>query len=301
MKKLFFIILLLPCLFVSAQDEKETDTEEIPEKPRKEKGFQAGFFAGTYFPNKNSSDLYDGYGLDAEGNKNNFTNSAMNVQINVINGGNNGQPDRIAEALKVQHGEWFFSESDMPVNLKYLVAFSAGANLRYAFSKQSSLILNANTSRLTVNGNFTIVTQTLNNGNQQPQQIRTFPIIGTEQRLLMQFGYQHIFGDNDKMNFFAEGGLNITMAKMMRNQANINGLVLDLMGIYYLNAFTPYNTNYRSGVGSGAFAGLGLNITVGNKWVLQFVYSPTYELVKLGAAPKHTLNHAFGVRGYYCF
>lgn len=293
------IILFFLSQISFAQDS--TDVEDAPQKPRKEKGLQVGFFAGTYYANKNTSSLYDGYGLDASGNRNDFVHSAMYQQIMVYNGGYNGQIDRIALALNVQHGEWFFSESDMPVNLRYNLAFMAGGGIRYAFNKKSSLLLNANTSKLTVNGDFTIVTQTQSSsGNNQPQQIRTFALVGGEQRLLMQLGYQHILGDNDKLNFFVEGGANVTMVKFLKNQINVNGLVMDLTSIYYAYNYSAYRTKYLRGVGLGAYAGAGLNISVG-KWVVQFVYNPIYEYVKLGAEPKHVLNHAFGVRGYFCF
>jgi len=303
LKILFSFIFLFLGFFSSySQDSTAVSDDEAAPKPRKEKGFQAGFFAGTYFANKYSSSLYDGYGLDANGNKNEFIRSAMYTQIVVLNGGYySGQPDRIAQALNVQPGEWSFTESDMPVNLKYGIAFMVGADLRYAFNKKSAIILNANTAKLTVNGNFTIVTQTLNNGNAQPAQIKTFPLVGGEQRLLLQLGYQHILGDNDKMNFFVEGGVNVTMAKFIKNQINVNGLVMDLSNIYYSYNFSAYRTKYLTGVGIGGFAGLGANISIGNKWLMQLVYNPSYEYLKLGIDPKHTLNHAFGVRGYYTF
>ncbi len=300
-KQTFLLILIL---FTSSYSfsQDTTDVDDKPARPRKQKGFQMGFFAGTYFANKYTSSLYDGYGLDANGNKNDFYNSAMYRQIVLINGGYyNGQPDRIAQALNVQHNEWSFGYGDMPVNLKYNIAFMVGANIRYAFNKQSSILLNANTSKLTVNGDFTIETQTLINGNQQPVQIKTFSIIGGEQRLLLQLGYQQIFGDDEKLNFFAEGGLNVTMAKLIKNQINVNGLIMDLTNIYYAYNYTAYRNKYLTGVGVGAFAGIGMNINLGSKWLVQFLYSPSYEFVKLGVAPKFTLNHAFGVRGYFLF
>lgn len=300
MRKYLYIFFCMLSVLAVAQDEKDNEEDE-PEKPRKEKGFQLGFFAGTYFANKYSSGLYDGYGLDVNGNRNNFWNSPMYYQIVVINGGNNGQPDRIAERLGVQHGEWSFNETDMPVNLKYNIAFNVGANMRFAADKTSSFILNFNTAKLTVNGNFTIVTQTLSGGNQQPAQVKTFPLIGGEQRLMIQLGYQHIFGENDKMNFFFEGGVNVTMAKFTKNQINVNGLLMDLSYIYYNANMGGFRSKFLTGVGTGAFAGLGVNLNLGARWIIQFLYSPSYEYIKLGINPKRSLNHAFGVRGYYTF
>jgi hypothetical protein len=306
MKALFRLILLILILFSSrlsfSQDSTSVAEDESSSKPRKEKGFQVGFFAGTYFANKYTSGLYDGYGLDANGNKNDFAHSAMYTQIVLINGGYySSQPDRIAQYLGVQHGEWFFTQDDMPVNLKYQIAFMVGVNLRYSFNAKSAIILNANTSKLLVNGDFTIVTQTLNNGNAQPQQVKTFSLAGGEQRLLMQLGYQHILGGDDKMNLFIEGGANVTMAKVIKNQINVNGFVMDLTYMYSYPGYAGLRSKYLYGVGVGAFAGIGANISVGSKWTMQFVYQPTYEMVKLGPDPKLKLNHAFGVRGYYTF
>lgn len=305
MRKKHYVLVFLCCqaLLAFSQDTTSVSDDDAPQRPRKEKGFQLGFFAGTYFANKYTSSLYDGYGLDANGQRNDFWHSAMYTQIVLVNGGYySGQPDRIAQALNVQHGEWSFGESDMPVNLKYNIAFMAGANLRFAFDKRRAILLNANTSKLTTNSDFTIETQTLSSsGNQQPQQVRTFSIAGAEQRLLMQLGYQQIFGDNDKLNFFAEGGVNVTMAKFIKNQINVNGFVMDLTSIYYSYNWSAYRSKFLTGVGLGAFAGLGANISLGSKWLMQFVYNPSYELVKLGANYKYTLNHAFGVRGYYTF
>jgi len=296
---LIFISLSIP---VFSQDTSSVSDEDVAPKPPKEKGFQAGFFAGTYFPNKHTTSLYDGYGLDGNGNKNSFFNSSMYKQIVLTNGGYySGLPDRIAEALNVQHGEWSFGPDDMPINLKYNIAFMVGFNMRYAFNRESSLLINVNSSKLTINGDFTIVTQTYINGNQQPQQIKTFGLVGGEQRLLSQLGYQHILGDNDKLNFFVEGGVNVTMAKLTRNQISVNSLVMDLNSYYFFQGSEAFRKKYLSGVGIGAFAGLGMNISIGNMWVVQLLYSPTYEKVRLGAEPKFTLNHAFGVRGYYCF
>lgn len=299
MNKPCFIILFF--FVASAYSQDTLSDEESEPKPRKEKGFQAGFFAGTYLANKYTSTLYDGYGLDVNGNKNTFYNSALYTQIVVVNGGYNGQPDRIAEALGVQHGEWSFSESDMPVNLKYAIAFMAGGSLRYQINEQSSFLLNANTSKLTVNGEFTIVTQTISNGSLQPQQIRTCALAGSEQRVLLQFGYQHMLNEDAKVSPFMEYGLNVTMSKFIRNLANVNGLLLDLSYNYLYPRGSAERSQYLSGVGLGAYAVLGINFNLGSRWLMQFAYSPTYEQIKLGADPKRKVNHAFGVRGYYTF
>lgn len=295
------VLILFSYTLSFAQDTTSVSDDDGSSQSRKKKGFQAGFFAGTYFANKHTSTLFDGYGLDANGNKNDFAHSAMYQQIVVYNGGYYGQTDRIALALGVQHGEWSFSESDMPVNLRYGIAFMAGGSVRYQINEQSALLINANTSKLTVNGDFTIVTQTLSNGNQQPQQIKTFALAGVEQRVLLQLGYQHMLNEDAKVSPFFEYGLNVTMAKFIRNQINVNNFVMDLTYNYAYPTAGGQRSRYLTGVGIGGYGALGINFNLGHRWLMQFLYSPSYEKVKLGAEPKYYLNHAFGVRGYYTF
>ena len=62
-----------------AQDETEADNNEISFKGAK--GFHVGFYIGAFFPNKKSTVVYDGYGYDGYGNKNDFTSSFMYRKI----------------------------------------------------------------------------------------------------------------------------------------------------------------------------------------------------------------------------
>ena len=268
------------------------------------KGFHIGLFTGTLFANKYTSSLYDGYGFDPDGNKNIFQNSFMNRRINIENGGYYGGPDRIAQALGVNHSDWSFSETDMSTNLKYNVAFMVGFNSRYCFNNKDAIIFNVNGSKLTLNGNFTI---TINNPYGGQPAIRTCSIIGGEQRLLMQIGYQRIMGDNDKFNFFMEGGFTLSLAKYLSNQINITGtnaansLTLDLSGYYSQPLYNSFRAKGLTGVGPGLFAGMGINMSISPKWTIQLLYQPSYELINIGDNPKHKLQNALGLRAYYNF
>lgn len=308
-----------PCRFFSAsllifflfstncfpRDEEKSNSQ----KNKNEKGFHAGLHLGAFFANQYTSKLYDGYGYDADGKKNDFWNadveksSFMYRKIIWEHGGGNGQPDLIAQALGVNPGEWKFDESDMPQNMKYNPAFLIGLQMNFGFTKKDALLLNVNTSQLKLSGNFTIVVTNPLIGPQQPgyEDIRTFSITGGEQRLMFQLGYRRILGDMEEsvLNFFIEGGATVNMTKFLRNQVKINNFQIDL-SYYYTEPYYPtYRANYLHGVGVGGFAGFGLNLTANPKWTLQLLYNPTFEKINIGEDPKLTLQNAIGVRAFY--
>ena len=123
-------------------------------------------------------------------------------------GGGYGQTDYVAQALGVAPGDWTFNESDMPTNMHYNTAVLVGLNIRYSVDKRNSILINLNGSKITANGNFTI--STTNNAapiGTIPRNIHTFGIRGLEQRLLLQFGYQHLFGQDEKIPFLLQRSL----------------------------------------------------------------------------------------------
>jgi hypothetical protein len=301
MNRIFTIIIFL---FISissvfSQDTDEYDSDGVLKSDIKSKGLHLGLYIGSYFANKYTAKLYDGYGFDVDGNRNSFENSFMYHKIVLEYGGGYGQPDYIATALNVQHGEWAFSESDMPINMKYSPAFLLGLQGRYSVDKNNAILLNVNASQLNITGNFTITTTPPTNSTQINKSIKTFAIKGVEQRMMFQMGYQRIFGDDDKINLFAEGGLHVTLAKFDHNVILINDLLIDLTSYYYQPGFNAYAVQKPIGFGFGAFAGIGVNLNMNSKFRVQFLYNPTYEGINIGPDPKLKLQHSIGLRFYY--
>jgi hypothetical protein len=292
------LLLLLNCKTQFAQAGGSDDSDNHA-KGKTGKGFHFGLFVGSLFANKYTANLYDGYGIDADGFKHDFTSSDMNRKINFEYGGGNGLPDRIAPALNCNPGEWTFDQTDMPVNMKYTPAISVGLEMRYGMTSRDAIILNANGTKLTATGDFTIVVNQPQIGIVVPNSIRTFPIIGGEQRLVLQLGYQRILGDNDKLNCFLEGGATFSMAKFDQNIININGLVIDLSTYYNTLGNVEYHAKNLTGVGFGAFAGFGINLAMSPKWTVQLVYDPSLEKINIGQGPEYTLQHSVGLRAYY--
>ena len=294
---LFFLLLSMCSVF--AQDNDTPDVSALP--PRKSK-FLTGVYVGSYFANKHTASTYNGYGFDVDGNRNSFLNSFMYQKIvNEYGGRATQQYDYIADALGVDQNQWTFAESDMPVNMRYIPGIMLGLNLKLPVDRKSALVLNINASRLNLEGNFTITTlrpptaNPFNNNN-----INTFAIRGSEQRLLIQLGFQRVFGEPDKLNFFGELGFVGTLAKFDKNMIYINNLEIDLT--YYLNQTlyaAPGPTRRPLGFGVGAFAALGLNFDINPKFIVQILYSPSQERVNIGVNPTLKMQHGVGFRAYY--
>ena len=264
-----------------------------------ERGFHVGFSLGALFANNATASLYDGYGFDRDGRRNDFSHSFMYEKIVNQYGGGYNQPDQIAVALNVNPGEWKFDESDMPLNMNYNVAFQVGFQSRYNLNKKEALLLNLVASKLSITGNFTITTTNSQQFGALSGNIRTFPINGGEQRLVIQTGYQRILGDDPTFNLFIEAGPSLTLVKFDKNQVKINNLLIDLTSGYSQPNLTQSGARVLTGVGLGAFAGIGINVNTNSKWTLQVLYSPSYELINIGEGPAYNLQNAAGLRAYY--
>jgi hypothetical protein len=301
--KAIYLFLLLVCSMNAISQDTQDDNDNTTQQPvLAKKSFRMGLVIGSYFANQYTASMYDGYGFDIDGNKNNWDNSLMNQKINMQYGGYgySGQTDQIAQALNVDYHTWTFSPSDMPTNMRYSPAIMVGLNCIYSVDVKNAILLNVNLANLIANGNFVIITPQPANSTQINDRIKIFSIRGKEQRMMLQFGYQHLFGESDKINFLLEGGLNATLAKFSSNEILVNTLKIDLIS-YYNNAFYSSALVYRKpvGIGMGAFAGMGVNLNMNPKFTLQIVYSPSYEKINIGVAPRLRLQNSIGLRVYY--
>lgn len=312
--KYFFLIIGLLASFTKLEAQEYEPSERdttgqsafIPHK-----GFHAGLFVGAFWANKYTAYLYDGYGFDQNGQRNTFNNSILYNQIVNVYGGANGGVDYIAQLLNVNHSDWYFNEQDMPTNLRYTTTYLVGLNTRYQINKKASITLNINGSRLTVNGKFTISSTNSSNfgsGSASQSKLHQFTILGAEQRLMFQLGYQRILGKNEKLNFMVEGGLNFILSKAQKNQAILNSedqnnsqnnITIDLMSIYNQSPYNYYSAKYLVGGGIGAFGGIGFNLNINPRYTIQLLYNPSYDRVSLGYNPKFKMQHGFGLRVYY--
>jgi hypothetical protein len=308
---LITLLLSFSSSYKAQEDETEnTDTNTV-QRVYKTKGFHAGLYVGAFWANRNTAYIYDGYGFDINGQRNTFANSILYDQIVNVYGGANGGVDYIAQLLNVNHSDWNFTEQDMPINLRYTTTYLVGLNTRYQINKKASITLNINGSKLVVNVKFTIrsanANSGLNNANSSQSTLNQFTIIGAEQRLMFQLGYQRVLGNNEKLNFMIEGGLNVILSKAQKNQAILNtdvnsgqnNITIDLMNLYSQPPYNYYSAKYLVGGGIGAFGGIGLHLTINPKYTIQLLYNPSYDRISLGYNPKFKLQHGVGLRFYY--
>lgn len=116
---------------------------------------------------------------------------------------------------------------------------------------------------------------------------------------MFQLGYQRILGNNEKANLFIEAGLNSTMSKFNSNLIIINSLQIDLYTYYNANGQQTVALQKPVKVNIGAFAGLGLSLTLSPKTTIQLLYAPIYERLKLGYDTGLHLQHTIALRAYY--
>lgn len=297
---IFLASVFLATATLSAQEM--TDGEQS-DSSQKQRSFKVGLYIGSYFANKYTAGAYDGYGFDLEGKRINvFENSLMYQKIVMQYGGGYGQIDQIAQALGVNStADWSFTKDDMPTNMRYTPSFLLGLQCRYSVDKKNAISLNLNAAKLTLSGNFTITTRPPSGSSQINNSIQTFGIKGGEQRLMIQIGYNRIFGDNERANFFAEGGINMTYSQFDKNEILINNLYIDLLEFYDYQGVQAGYMRLPRGMGFGAYAGMGINITMSEKFTIQLMYSPSYEGIRIGDNPKLKWQHSVGLRAYYNF
>jgi hypothetical protein len=293
--------------FSQANEQTEDDSSSTVTLNPNQKTFHAGAYVGAFWANHSTAGLYDGYGFDEFGVRNTFANSILYNQIVNIYGGGYGGVDLIAQLLNVEHKDWYFNEQNMPTNLRYTTTYMVGLNTRYQVDKKTNIIFNINASKLVVDGKFTISSTTTSNGFQSQAKQNQFTITGAEQRMMMQLGYQKIIGKNEKLKFMVEGGLNVIFSKAQKNMIYLNSdlfngannISADLMTVYNQVPYSYYSPKYLVGAGIGAFAGLGLHLTINPKYTVQLLYSPSYDRISIGYNPKFKLQNGFGLRFYY--
>lgn len=298
--KIFLFIVTLNSTSLFAQETNEGETPASPDKP---KSFKLGLYIGSYFANKYTAGAYDGYGFDIDGIRNStFEKSYMYEKIINQYGGGYGQVDQIALALGVNSTtDWSFTKDDMPTNMHYTPSFLLGLQCRYSVDGKNAISLNLNAAKLSISGNFTMTTRPPTGSTQINNSIQTFGIKGGEQRLMIQIGYNRIFGNNEKANLFAEGGMNITYSQFDKNEILINNLHIDLLEFYDYQGISAGYTRKPRGTGFGVYGGIGVNLTMSEKFTVQLIYTPSYEGIKIGNNQKLKMQNSVGLRAYYNF
>ena len=291
---------------IRAQDGNNPDAinDQQSDSPRKEtKGFYLGLNLGAYFANKYDAQLYNGYGFDRGGIKLDFNNSWLNRSIGP------SAPYQTRQTIETEignntpggNGTYTFSESDMPLQMRYSPTIQYGLNLRYAFNKKSSIIMDINGCKLTATGEFTLELTGVppSNNPADNNTLPAFPIRGQEQRLWTDLGYHRVLGNNDFLNPYIEGGLNFTLAKFESNDIEIYNYHADITQVFDNYGNYQYGTVNITSANFGTFLGFGGQITLGTKFTIDLGYNLIHTTIKLRSDPKGTFQHGVIFRIIY--
>lgn len=266
------------------QINNDEDEEEEGEDD-KYKGMSFGLNLGTYFASKKTANFYNGsLGaslLDQENGVRAYT-IAERLTYPMISYADRNYILTLPRAGVPQTASDFSLPYDTyPTNMRYTPAFYVGFQMKYNFNRDNALVFNINGVKLKAADLFTIQfygTTPVQNGNGD---IRTFTIVGKEQRLNMNLGYRTGVEMSDNVNWYFQGGGSMLMTQVQKNQIVIGDRTYDLfMGF---NGQGVQSTNYqpRSGVGFGYYLSTGLEFYFNDKYGLDIGLGFSHDKMKM--------------------
>ncbi len=294
-------------LTAQAQVYNWADGEEPDEPLELENlhGFVVGLNIGFYQANSNTASIYNGYGFDREGERNTFANSWLNRYLNQ-------SPQRraqIGETMNIGPQEWSFDESDMPNEMTFRPAFMWGAHFRYHLNPDFAFFAEVGGANPVTVGEFTITNNTAAPGQLQAERINRFQIRGEEQRLLLTLGMRQVIGRKERerqgksVGFLPliEFGLNSTFVSFEESFISMPPPIGtgDLTVFFTPQGFQTEEARNLTGIGFGAFGGLGGQIFLGGHIMVDLVYRPSFEHVRLGAWDERSFQHQLLVRAVW--
>ncbi|MCA1751003.1 MAG: hypothetical protein ABR572_13130 [Cryomorphaceae bacterium] len=290
---------------LQAQVYNWADGEE-PDEPVKLEdltGFVVGLNIGFYQANSNTASIYNGYGFDRAGARNNFANAWLNQALQ----GNDINRRNTRNAMGFSDDNWSFGEDDMPNEMRYTPSFMWGAHFRYHLNPDFAFFAEVGGTSPTTTGEFTIVNQSAQPGQLESQRINRVEIRGEEQRLLLTLGVRRALGREKKerenrstaiLPFF-EFGVNSTFVSFEENFINLDLPTRDLTRFFQQQGFQVDEARQLTGVGFGAFGTLGIQIHLGSDIMIDLGYRPSFEHVKLGEWDQRGFQHIAVVRGVW--
>lgn len=243
-----WMLFVLACVPLSAQDEEDEDTWEEPER----KGLTLGLNLGVYFGNKQSANFYNGMGIYSI---NDTQAEMMSIEERLALG---TTPQTVQNLIDAQ--SFYIPYDSYPLNMTYNPAMMIGFRLGYRFSNSAAIILDANYATLRSANQFTLVTNLIPNPSQGTTDTRLYNILGQERRLAMNLGFKGGVLVNEVTNWTYELGGSMLAVQLQENYLEIEKQRFDL----WVNFIGPNNFNGPVGnltsVGYGWFFGTGFEM-----------------------------------------
>lgn len=247
-------------------------------------GFSFGINMGAYFANKYHGNFYNG--------------ASSNVDSIGLIFSNYHYTQDIRRELNDT-----FRLLEIPVDMRYQPAMQFGFYVKYSFSKQLGIFAQFNYTKLKAKDEFTMGI------GPDPSyltfdQIETFPIWGTEERIYIDLGVSKTFETSKTVQVFVEGGLNINNTRVKEHKIAIGSLEYSLINIYGTTPYVPgaqlqtYETRL-GGLAVGAFATGGLRFVFNDKISLDPGFSFYWTKANLENYPAYKPQYTIFVR--LCF
>jgi len=251
LRSFIFIFIALFFVQISYSRPSESGKEPFPgDTNQYNTGFSFGFNMGAYFANPTQGNFYNG----SSGN----VDSIGLVMSNYY----------MVEDIKRELNNTF-RLLELPTAMHYQPAMQIGFYVKYSFSRQLGAFMQFNYAKLKAKDVFTLGIGpdpsylTFDN-------IQTFPIWGTEERIYIDLGVSKTFETSQWVHVFLEGGLNINNTRVKEHKIAIGSLEYSLINVYGNSPYVP-NTQMQTyetrlgGLGIGAFATTGLRFVFNEK------------------------------------
>jgi hypothetical protein len=248
MKKVFFFFFVFSSSLVFAQDD------DAPQK----KGFFVGLGFGGHFANSNTAIIYNGV--------NAYT--AINIPYYFK-----------TEPFKTQFDEYFkypYEIVEAPgENIKYRPSSEISWLVGYQIDNGTAFYVEANFAQLRVEDVFVIAIDDPN--RKSPEKLlQQIPIIGEEQRLNINTGFQISMINEKGFNLYLPLFANINSTKVQKNYFLINNRE------YALHHNVPGVTNQRiGGMGYGGGSGMGVKMRFSKQLSLDVSYNLIYSRIQM--------------------
>jgi hypothetical protein len=241
------LILMALALFfmnqgIRAQDNEYGDTARCHER----RGLEYGVNAGFYFAGKETAGFYTG----KPGNENNvnyvFKNEYWNDEIYLLLGA----------------ADTFFVR-EYPEKMKYDPSFSFGLFAKYDLDCRTGIYLQFTYAKLQAKDVVTIEVDPKDYLTEPD--IRLCPIVGTEERNLVDLGITHAFGNHKIARLILGGGINMNNSLVKEHVLVIEDKPFNLVNQYLNNSYVPGGNQQayevrQGGIGFGIFGTVGARL-----------------------------------------
>lgn len=288
MKKLtIFAFIAVTLFFLQTPLAAQAGSERPPvpgDSVRLNSGFSFGINMGAYFANGFHGNFYNGAAGNVDSIGLIFTNYYYTQDIR----------KELQDTFRLL---------ELPTGMKYQPAMQFGFYVKYSFDRQLGAFLQFNYAKLKAKDVFT-----LGVGPEASyltfDDIRTYPIWGTEERIYIDLGVSKTFETSKNVQVFLEGGLNINNTRVKEHKIQIGSLEYSLINIYGDSPYIP-NTQMQTyetrlgGIGIGAFATAGLRFVFNDKISLDPGFSFYWSKANLEGYSAYRPHYAVFVRLCY--